>query len=53
MENRYAILDAVGGWLENLIVWDGNLATWQPSRGMIAIPADDVDFSALPERPEE
>jgi hypothetical protein len=49
----YAIINEGGEWLENLVLWDGNITTWQPPEGTIAVPADDVDFSALPESPEE
>jgi hypothetical protein len=51
--NGYALLDEEGGWLENLVVWDGNLETWQPPTGTIAKPIEEVDVTALPERPTE
>ena len=50
--NTYAILDEVGGWLVNTVVWDGDIHKWQPPEGTIAKPADEVDFSTLPEKPE-
>jgi hypothetical protein len=53
MENRYAILNEVGGWLINLVVWDGNIQTWQPPEGTIARPVSEIDFAELPEKPEE
>ena len=51
--NTYAIINADGGWLENLVVWDGNIETWQPPVGTIAKPIEEVDVTALPERPTE
>lgn len=51
MENGYAIINQEGGWLENLVVWDGNLETWQPPAGTIAVPVAEIDFSSLPQRP--
>lgn len=53
MDEKYAILDEAGGWLINLIVWDGDLAKWSPEPGTIAVPISEVDFSSLPERPTE
>jgi hypothetical protein len=52
MIEKYAILDEVGGWLVNLVMWDGNIQTWQPPAGTIAKLASEVDFNNLPEKPE-
>jgi hypothetical protein len=52
MSEKYAILDEVGGWLVNLVMWDGNFETWQPPAGAIAKLVSEVDFSSLPERAE-
>jgi len=30
--DTYAITDKEGEWLVNLVVWNGNLEDWQPSR---------------------
>jgi hypothetical protein len=53
MVQKYVILDAVGGWFVNLVLWDGNTETWQPPEGTIARLADEVDFSTLPQNPNE
>jgi hypothetical protein len=53
MDNHYAILDEAGGWLVNLVVWDGNISTWQPPEGTIAKLASEVDFNNLPKNPSE
>jgi hypothetical protein len=50
--NSYAIINEKGGWLENLVIWDGDLETWQPPVGTIAKPLEDVDVTSLPERPQ-
>lgn len=50
--DTYIILDEQGGWMLNIILWDGNLATWQPPAGTRVVLAAQVDFSTLPERPE-
>jgi hypothetical protein len=50
--NSYAIINEKGGWLENLVIWDGDLETWQPPVGTIAKPIEEVDVTALPERPQ-
>jgi hypothetical protein len=49
---KYAIIDNAGGWLVNLVVWDGDTDKWQPPVGTTAIPVEDVDFSTLPINPE-
>jgi len=51
--NGYALLDEEGGWLVNIIVWNGNLQDWQPPAGTIAKRIEEVDISQLPERPED
>ena len=53
MNKSYAIIDDEGGWLVNTVIWNGDLQTWQPPAGTHAIPAEEVDFSSLPSRPEE
>jgi hypothetical protein len=50
--DTYAILNIEGGWLENIVVWDGNAETWQPPDGTKAVLASEVDFSNLPEKPK-
>lgn len=49
----YALIDIEGGWLVNLVRWDGDTQKWQPPEGTRAVLASEVDFQALPERPEE
>lgn len=49
--DTYAILDEEGGWLVNLVVWDGSLETWQPPEGTIAVLASEVNFGELPPPP--
>jgi hypothetical protein len=50
--NTFAILDQTGGWLVNLVLWDGNPGTWSPPQGSIAVPAAQVDFNSLPPPPQ-
>ena len=53
MIERYVILNAEGGWLENVILWDGNLETWHPPQGCIAKLESEIDYTTLPERTTE
>jgi hypothetical protein len=48
----YAILDKNGGWLVNLVVWNGNLEDWQPPAGTEAKLESEIDYQALPQKPE-
>ena len=52
MIERYVILNAEGGWLENTILWDGNTETWQPPEGTIVKLESEIDYATLPEKPE-
>lgn len=49
--DTYAILSNEGGWLVNLVLWDGNLETWQPPEGTTAVLSSEVDFQSLPPNP--
>jgi hypothetical protein len=51
MEEKYAIIDISGGWLVNLVAWDGDLEKWQPPEGTRAVLASTIDFGALPANP--
>lgn len=53
MEKKYAIIHNEGGWLINLILWNGNTQTWQPPAGTIAKPIEQINFSSLPKNPQE
>jgi hypothetical protein len=52
MIERYVVLNAEGGWLENVILWNGNTETWQPPKGTIVQLENEVDFSSLPLHPD-
>ena len=52
MIETYAIIDDVGGWCVNVVLWDGNLETWQPPTRTHTILASEVDFSTLPLHPD-
>lgn len=48
--HRYAIVE--GSTVTNVILWDGNLETWQPPEGAIAVLLDDdspvsIDWSYI------
>jgi hypothetical protein len=50
--NKYAIIDEAAGHLVNVVLWDGDLATWQPPAGTRAELLANVDLSLLPPKPE-
>jgi hypothetical protein len=50
--NKYAIIDEAAGHLVNTVLWDGDLATWQPPAGTRAELLANVDLSLLPPKPE-
>jgi hypothetical protein len=49
--NNYAIIDEAAGHLVNVVLWDGNLATWQPPAGTSAVRLADIDLATLPPAP--
>ena len=53
MSQKYAIINEQGGWLENLVVWNGDTSTWQPPAGTYAVLVSEIDLSALPQKPQE
>jgi hypothetical protein len=53
MIERYVVLNADGGWLENTILWDGNTETWRPPEGTIVKLESEIDYQALPQKPEQ
>lgn len=50
--NKYAIIDEAAGHLVNTVLWDGDLAKWQPPAGTRAELLANVDLSLLPPKPE-
>lgn len=53
MVQKYALLDKDGGWIVNIILWDGDTEKWQPPTNTIAVPVSEINFSTLPQPPEE
>jgi hypothetical protein len=51
MTEKYALLDEQGGWLVNTVLWDGDIAKWQPPAGTNAVRLADIDLATLPPAP--
>jgi hypothetical protein len=49
MENQYAIIDEKGGWIVNMVIWDGDIQKWSPPKGTYAVEISKVDFSSIKE----
>jgi hypothetical protein len=53
MSEQYAIINTEGGWLEFITDWNKELyPLWEPLPHYYAVLASEVDFSALPQKPE-
>jgi hypothetical protein len=50
---KWAIINKEGGWLENLVVWDGDLSKWQPPTGTRAVRIEEINLSELPQKPSQ
>ena len=51
MTAQYAIIDEANGHLVNVVLWDGDLAKWQPPTGTRAELLANVDLANLPAAP--
>jgi hypothetical protein len=50
---KWALINEQGGWLENIVVWDGNASKWQPPAGMRAVKIEEINLSELPQKPAQ
>lgn len=48
---KWAIINEHGGWLENIVVWDGDISKWQTPAGTKAVKIDEINLSELPQQP--
>lgn len=51
MSDKYAIIENEHGHLVNVVLWDGDLAKWQPPTGTRAELLDNVNLASLPPAP--
>jgi hypothetical protein len=47
MIERYVILNESTGKIQNIVLWDGNLETWQPVEGTIVKLESEIDYAVL------
>lgn len=50
---KYALINNAKGYLENIVLYDGDTSKWQPPAGVTAVPLDNIDLAALPPKPNE
>ena len=50
---KWALINEEGGWLENIVVWDGDVSKWQPPAGMRAARIEEINLSELPQKPAQ
>jgi hypothetical protein len=46
------IINNIGNYIENIIVWDGDVNKWTPPQGTSAVKIEDVDFSTINDNPD-
>jgi hypothetical protein len=46
MIERYVILNKSTGKIKNVVLWDGNLETWQPEEGTIMKLESELDYES-------
>lgn len=46
------IINSIGNYIENIIVWDGDVNKWTPPQGTSAVKIEDVDFSTINDNPD-
>jgi hypothetical protein len=44
---KWALINEQGGWLENIVVWDGDASKWQPPAGTRAVRVEEINLSVL------
>jgi hypothetical protein len=47
MIERYIILNELTWKIKNIVLWDGNLETWQPAEGTIVKLESEIDYAVL------
>lgn len=52
MIERYVILNKEGGWIENVILWDG-IAPFELPPGTEIKLESEIDYASLPPRTED
>jgi hypothetical protein len=50
--NTWMIINNIGNYIENIIVWDGDVNKWTPPQGTSAVKIEDVDFSTINDNPD-
>jgi hypothetical protein len=46
------IINSIGNYIENIIVWNGDENEWTPPEGTFASKIEDVDFSTINDNPD-
>jgi hypothetical protein len=46
------IINSIGNYIENIIVWNGDENEWTPPEGTFVSKIEDVDFSTINDNPD-